>query len=234
MAAAIGSSRVGLGAVGRIVAAVLIVGFFLGPIVWILLLSVKPAALALQSPPVFWFEPTLREFREVFGERSLYPRFMLNSVIVAGGNTLLSLLLGLPAAYAFARLRFRLCHDLLVWILSVRIAPPIAVLLPFYLIMREIGLLDRHLALILIYLTFNLPFLVWIMKGFFEEVPIELEEAARMDGLSTLETFRAVVLPLVRPGIVITAIFAFIFSWNEFLFALVLTNQRAQTLPVAM
>jgi multiple sugar transport system permease protein len=140
--------------------------------------------------------------------------------------------LGAMAAYGLARFSFAGTRHLAFWILSTRFAPPVAFIVPIYLMVQKAGLLDSHLALILIYTAMNLSLVVWILRGFFAEIPIEIEEAALIDGYSRLQIFWRVAVPLVRPGIVSTAILSAIFSWNEFLYAMVLTQRRAATLPV--
>lgn len=204
---------------------------FLFPVVWFVLLSLKPPQLTFATPPAVVFKPTLEAYRETIF--SGYSKQLWNSCIVAGASTLFSLLLGVPAAYAFDRFTFRGRRDMLFWLLTVRMAPPIAVILPFYLVMRTLGLVGSRTSLILINLTVNLPLVIWLMKDFFNEVPHSLDESAMVDGGSRWQAFRQVVLPLATPGIVVSTVFAFIFAWNEFLFALVLSNVHTQTLTVA-
>jgi multiple sugar transport system permease protein len=205
--------------------------FFGFPIFWTVLTSIKPLALIPQNPPVWLFQPTLDHFRVVFTERGLVSS-LINSFIVAGASTFLALLVGAPAAYAFSRFRFRGKEQLAFYFLSARMAPPIAMILPFFLIARELGLLDTRLILVLAYMTFNFGFAIWLLRGFFAEVPLEIDEAALVDGCSRLGAFFRVVLPLTAPGMAAAAIICFIFSWNEFLFALILTSVDAKTLPV--
>jgi multiple sugar transport system permease protein len=204
---------------------------FLFPILWFFLLSLKDPQLTFASPPVFFFTPTLQAYEEILFHSNA-PKQLVNSLIVAGGNTLLCLALGVPAAYAFSRFRFRGRRDLLFTFLSVRMAPPIAVLLPFYLLMRNLNLVGTHLAMILINVTVNMPLVIWLMKDFFNEVSESLDEMAMIDGCSRFKAFWRIVLPLALPGIMVSTVFAFIFSWNEFLFALVFSNMHTQTLTV--
>lgn len=212
--------------------AVLIIVLFFGfPIFWTVLTSIKPLALIPQSPPVWLFEPTLEHFRAILSVRALSSS-LANSFMVAGASTLLALLVGAPAAYAFSRFRFRGKEQLAFYFLSARMAPPIAMILPFFLVARSLGLLDTQLILILAYMTFNFGFVIWLLRGFFAEVPLEIDEAALVDGCTRIGAFVRVVLPLTAPGITAAAIICFIFSWNEFLFALILTNLDAKTLPV--
>jgi multiple sugar transport system permease protein len=206
--------------------------FFGFPILWTVLTAIKPVDLIPRVPPIWIFQPTLDHFRVIFSEKGLLDS-LLNSLIVASASTALALLVGVPAAYAFARFRFRGKEQLAFFFLSARMTPAIAVVLPFFLISRDLGLLDTHLILILAYTTFNFGFVVWLLRGFFAEVPPEIDEAALVDGCSRAGAFVRVVLPLAAPGIAAAAIICFIFAWNEFLFALVLTSLNAKTLPVA-
>ena len=202
------------------------------PLLWFLSLAFKEAKLTFTVPPTLISRPTLSAFRDVFTKGSSSQN-LFNSLIVACATTVLSILAALPAAYGFARFRFKRSQDLLFWILSLRMAPAIAVVIPYYLLMRDLHLLGSYASLIIIYLSFNIPLTVWMMKGAIEEVPAELDESARIDGCSRLGAFFRIVLPLTSSGLVVTAVLCFIYSWNEFLFALVLTTNRTQTLPVA-
>jgi multiple sugar transport system permease protein len=212
-------------------AVVLILLFFGFPILWTVLTAIKPLPLIPKSPPVWIFTPTLEHFRVVFTERAILSS-LWNSFGVAAFSTALALLVGTPAAYAFARFRFRGKEQLAFYFLSARMAPPIAVILPFFLIARDLGLLDTQAILIAAYMSFNFGFVIWLMRGFFAEVPVEIDEAALVDGCTRFGAFVRVVLPLTAPGLTAAAIICFIFSWNEFLFALILTGIDAKTLPV--
>jgi multiple sugar transport system permease protein len=160
-----------------------------------------------------------------FGER------FLNSVIIGFGSTFLSIFLGTLAAYAFSRFKVPLKDDLLFFILSTRMMPPIAVAIPIYLMYRELGLSDTHLGMILLYTAVNISLAVWLLKGFIDEIPREYEEAALIDGYTRFQAFRKVVLPQAATGIASTAIFCLIFAWNEYAFAVLLTSGTAQTAP---
>jgi multiple sugar transport system permease protein len=166
----------------------------------------------------------------VAGPSNFVPRFV-NSLIIAFGSTALSVLLGVTAAYAFSRFRVRGKDDLLFFILSTRMMPPIAVAIPIYLMYRELGLSDTRLGMILLYTAVNVSLAVWLLKGFIDEIPREYEEAALVDGYTRLQAFRKVVLPQATTGIVATAIFCLIFAWNEYAFAVLLTSGQAQTAP---
>jgi multiple sugar transport system permease protein len=215
----------------KYLAVALIVLFFGFPVFWTVLTSIKPIALIPQMPPVWLFEPTLDHYRAIFSQTVLLES-LWNSLVVATVSTVLALVVGTPAAYALARFHFRGKEELAFYFLTARMAPPMAVILPFFLIARDLGLLDTRLILILAYTTFNFAIVIWLLRGFFAEVPREIDEAALVDGCSRFGAFVRVVLPLTMPGLVAAAIICFIFSWNEFLFALILTNLQAKTLPV--
>lgn len=206
---------------------------FMIPIYLILASSLKQPVDMFSQPPKFIFTPTLQNYYDLFTMRPFHLQ-ILNSLIVALGSTAFSLVVGSLAAYAISRIKNKWINDVAFWILSMRMFPPITVVVPYYIIFKTIGLLDNPLALIIVYSTFNIPLTVWLMKGFFDEVPEALEEAAQVDGHGVLTTFLRVTLPLTAPGLAVSAVFCFIFSWNEFLFALMLTGSRAQTVTVAV
>ena len=213
-------------------AVAVIVVFFGFPLYWTVLTSIKPIDLIPQNPPVFFFTPTFDYYRQIFSQSVVWHSF-LNSTVVATASTALAVGLGAPVAYALARFNFRGREQIAFFFLSTRMTPPVAVVLPFFLIARSFGLLDSRLILIVAYTTFNIGFVVWLLRGFFSEVPAEIDEAAMVDGCSRGGAFLKVVLPLAAPGIAAAAIICFIFCWNEFLFALILTSFNAKTLPVA-
>jgi multiple sugar transport system permease protein len=223
-----------LGVPLRYLLAVLFVGFCLFPFYIVLTTALKNERDVFAWPPVWLFKPSFANFYEalfVFGGQGALS-FIVNSVIITAASTVLSVMLGAMAAYGLARFRFPARKHLSFWILSTRFAPPIAFVVPMYMMARKFGLLDTHLGLILIYTSMNLSLVIWLLRGFFVEIPIEIEEAALVDGYTRLQIFWRIALPLVRPGIVTAAILAAIFSWNEFLFAAILTQSRAATLPV--
>jgi len=207
------------------------------PIYWLVTISLKLEVDQFAVPPRwFWFSPTLEHYYDAFVNRS-FGQYLLTSMIVAVGSTFCALVIGTLAAYSLARLRMPggLNRKLSLWILSTRMFPPIVTAVPLFLMMRDLHLLNTRLSLIIIYTGFNLPFVVWMMRGFFAEVPRELEEAAMVDGDTRLGALRRVLLPLVAPGLAATAVFCLIISWNEFLFALLLTQtDAAMTLPVGI
>jgi multiple sugar transport system permease protein len=207
------------------------------PVYWMMTISLKSEVDQFSVPPKWlFFNPTLAHYRDAFVERS-FGQYLTTSAIVAVVSTICAIVLGTLAAYALAR--FRLPHKLnmrlALWILSTRMFPPIVTAVPLFLLMSDVRLLDTQLSLIIVYTAFNLPFVVWMMRGFFKEIPRELEEAARVDGDSRLGALWRVILPLAAPGLAATAVFCLIISWNEFLFALTLTQtDAAMTLPVGI
>lgn len=209
----------------------------LAPVYWMITISLKSEVDQFSVPPRwFLFSPTLAHYRDAFLERS-FGQYLLTSMIVAVSSTICAMVLGTLCAYALARLNLprRLSTRLSLWILSTRMFPPIVTALPLFLMMRDMRLLNTRASLVIVYTAFNLPFVVWMMRGFFQEIPRDLEEAARVDGDSRLGALVRVVLPLVAPGLAATAIFCLIVSWNELLFALILTQtDAAMTLPVGI
>jgi multiple sugar transport system permease protein len=158
---------------------------------------------------------------------------LINSLIISFGSVTLALIVGVPAAYAFARFRFRGSQGLLSWLISLRMIPPVVVGLPFYVMFFQLGLRNTHIGLILAYLSFLIPLVIWIMRGYFADLPRAMEESAMVDGCGRLEALRRVVLPVVAPGIMATGLLVFIFAWSEYLLAVMLSSRETATLPVA-
>ena len=208
---------------------VLIVCVF--PFYWMVAASLKSPPDILSSTPQFFFEPTLQNYVDAFGKFDIL-KSLKNSLFVALVTVVLSLVLGTPAAYAIARFDFKGKRDIWFWFISNRMLSPIVVALPFFLIARNLKLLDTPWALILIYLTFNVPIVVWICADQFRNITKELDEAATLEGYNSFAIFWRVGLPLAMPAIAVSAIFSFIFSWNELLYALILTRSDAKTAPV--
>ena len=205
--------------------------FTIFPFFWMVSSSFKTQADLLASPPVWLFRPTLANYVEVFADQKVVDA-VVNSLIVALCSTGLAAVLGTPAAFALARYEFRGKADLWFWFISNRFISPIVLALPIYVLAKNVGLLDTHIVLILVYITFILSIVVWISTDQFRSIPRELEEAARLEGASQFAIFWRIYLPLGLPGIAVSCIFGFIFSWNELLYALVLTRRAAQTAPV--
>jgi multiple sugar transport system permease protein len=226
--------RRGIFQTGLLVLALLVA---LAPVYWMITISLKTEIDQFASPPKwFSFTPTLQHYYDAFVTRS-FGQYLLTSAIVAVVSTTFALIIGTLAAYALTRFRlpYNLDRKLSLWILSTRMFPAIVTAVPLFLMMRDLRLLNTKVSLIIVYTAFNLPFVVWMMRGFFAEVPRDLEEAALVDGDSRLGALIRVVLPLVSPGLAATAVFCLIVCWNEFLFALVLTQTDvAMTLPVGI
>lgn len=212
------------------VAMVVAVLVFAFPIIWIVITSLKTRLQVLHSPPLFIFKASIDNFKTLIKDGFL--GHLLNSAIVVACSTIIAVSIGALGAYALARYKTRASNQIGFWILTQRMFPPIAVIIPLFLVINGLGLKDTLAALIIVYTLFNIPLTVWVMKSFFNEIPVELEEAAMIDGHSFFTTFRRVVLPLAAPGIVTAAVLCVIFTWNEFLFALILTSQKAVTAPV--
>ena len=198
--------------------------------VWMILTGLKTGVQNIAYPPQFIFPPTLENFRAVFQQYNFF-QYLLNSLIVAGLATGVSLLLGLPAAYSIAKYRQ---GRIGILILVARMTPFVSYLLPWYIIFRYLNLIDTYTALTITHLIITLPMVIWLMISFFESVPAELEDAAKIDGCTAFQSFRIIVLPLVRNGIATSAIISFIFSWNQFLFSLILSGPKTKTVPVAV
>jgi multiple sugar transport system permease protein len=204
--------------------------FCVFPFYWMVTTSLKTQAVALQSPPAWLFTPTLANYTEVlFVDRVGVS--LLNSIIVAVATTVLAVVLGCPAAYALARFEFRAKKELWFWFITNRFVSPVVLAFPVFLIAREMGLRDTHIALILMYLTFTLPIVIWICTDQFRSIPYDLDEAAMLEGAGQWRIFRSICLPLAMPGVAVSAILSFIFSWNELLFAYILAPKDAKTAP---
>jgi multiple sugar transport system permease protein len=208
----------------------LVVGAFMLPFLWMVLGSFKTTVDFLSYPPVWLFQPTLENYRQVFADNA-FARYVLNSLVVATGATLVGLLLGIPAAYALARWRRSAMGIVL---LAARMAPGIAFLIPLFVLFLQFHLVGSYVSLIASHLIFTLPLTVWLMVGFIEALPVEIEQSALIDGCSVPGVLLRVVVPLTAQGIAATSILSFIASWNNFLFALVLANEHTKTLPVAV
>jgi multiple sugar transport system permease protein len=217
--------------VGQLVVIAFMLFWALGPIAWMLLTSVKPDNIVAAMPPVWIFTPTLTSYLELFGADE-FQRYTMNTLIVATITSLLATVFGFLSAYSFTRFRYKGSTFLPLFYLVVRMVPRISLVLPFYVILSKAGMLNTKTALILSYTTFALPFGIWMMIGFLKELPIDLEEAAAVDGANRWQILQKVVIPLAMPGIATTAIFAFLLGWNEFLFSLILSGPESRTLPV--
>ncbi len=198
------------------------------PIIWMFLISIKQRVDIIQFS--WTFTPTFENYITVFRKYD-FIRFILNSVTVVAATTAISIFVGTLAAYGFARFSFRKKENLAFWILSLRMLPPMAAVIPYFIMGRMLNLLDNQLLLVITYLGFNIPFTIWMMRGFIEDIPQSLEESAWIDGCTRWEGFYRIVLPSVMPGLAATSIFCFIQSWNEFSLAFFLTSFNSRTVP---
>lgn len=210
-----------------------LVALWLFPVAWMILTSFKPSADITSPVPLFTFHPVLEHYATLFSTYT-FGRFFATSFAVAAAVTVIAMALGSRAAYALGCIQMAGSKDIAMWILSQRMLPPIAVVLPFFILFRRFGLIDTPAGLIVVYLVPALPFAVWLLRSFFVDTPAEVREAALLDGLRHEQILRRIVAPIASPGIAVTAIFTFIFTWNEFLFALFLTSERATTVPVGI
>jgi multiple sugar transport system permease protein len=215
---------------------VLLAGFTainLTPVLWGMMTSVKQPVDAFSVPPRFIFSPTLEFHYQVWVEKEFW-RFLINSAVISLGTVVVSVSIGTMAAYGLSRLSGRTSRGLLFGLLAMRMFPHILLAIPFFVLARGLGLINTYPAMILALVAINQPFTVWLMRGFFVDVPLELYEAAEIDGCNAWQVFARVALPVVRPGLWVTALFSLLLAYNEFLFALVLTGPDTKTLPVAI
>ncbi|MBL8132568.1 MAG: carbohydrate ABC transporter permease [Anaerolineae bacterium] len=228
-----GSRRLRPMSILQLVLLIVLLIVLLFPFYWMVTTSLKEQNDTFAVPPKLVFTPTFDHYRDVlFDEAGAVPTGLRNSIVVAVGTTVLALILGTPAAYVLARFEFRGKRDLWFWFISNRFISPIVVALPFFLIARDLKLLNTPTALILIYLTFNIPLVVWLCLDQFRAIPKEIDEQAKVDGCNLWQSFFRINLPLAIPGVVVSSILCFIFSWNELLFALILNRSSGQTAPV--
>jgi multiple sugar transport system permease protein len=218
--------------VTAVAAGILVVWSF--PVLWALLTSFKTERDVLAYPPTLIFTPTLANYADVlFGSASVLPN-LWSSFVVASVATALAMLIAIPAAYALARLEFPARRGTGFYVLATQMLPPVGLIIPYYLVMQKLALLDTYSGLVVLYLTFSLPFAVWLLVSYFEDIPREMEEAALLDRAGRLRALWHVIMPQVRGGIAVTTIFVFLNAWNEFLFAVVLGGNRVRTVTVAM
>ena len=210
---------------------VVIINIF--PYIWLVITSFKTRSDALTTNPKIIFTPTWENYIYAFAERG-FIGYLINSLIIASGTTALVILFSFPAAYVFSRMRLRGDNHIFFVILTTRMGPGVLVALPIFLMFSQAGLWDTHFVVILLHTAFNIAFATWLIKGFIDDIPRDLDEAAWLDKLKPFTTAFRIILPLCAPGVAITALFVFIMSWNEFLYALLLTGNKAKTLPVAI
>lgn len=207
--------------------------FLLAPIVWMVSTSFKDQLTIFQKPPVLFGSYGFANYAQVLSNGA-FVHSLLNSVLVASGTVAITMLLGVPAAYGLSRVGPRVKTGFLFWILLVRAAPAMIYVIPYFLIYQNLGLIDTRTGLVIINAVFTVPLAIWVLVAFFDAIPAEIMEAARIDGATRLQTLLRVAIPLVAPGIASAAILVFIFSWNEFLFALTLTRVDAKTAAISI
>jgi multiple sugar transport system permease protein len=217
-----------------ITATVLVMFVWAFPALWTLLTSLKTDVDVLAYPPVVVFEPRWRNYAEVLlGPISILPP-LWDSAVISVSATVLTIVLAVPAAYGFARLRFRGRKALGFYTLATQMLPPVGLVIPYFLLLNGIGWIDTYRGLVVVYLTFSLPFAIWLLVSYFEDIPHEMEEAAFLDRANRFQAFWHVILPQVRGGIAVTVMFVFLNAWNEFLFAVLLSGKTVQTVTVHM
>jgi multiple sugar transport system permease protein len=210
------------------------------PMAWMLLTSLKTGFAAMQFPPQWWpAEPTLQNYRKLLDPQNSvgqdFLHYLWNSLFVSTATTICALIVAVPAAYAFSRFHFPGRTFLFFAVLLRNMFPAVIFLVPLFILMRILGLVNTHASLILTYLTFGLPLAIWLLKGFYDNIPIQLEQAARIDGATRFQAFLYIVMPLSSPGIIATAIYSFILAWNEYIYAYTFLSRNDQmTLPVGI
>ncbi len=205
--------------------------FALFPLIWMVLITFKSDAQMYNT--LFIFNPTWVNYQEVLLNSQDYIKAFIDNVIISGGAVIISVLVGVPAAYALARFNFKGKEDLAFTILSFKFAPEILVILPLFMIYQKLGLYDTYFGLIWVYQLISLPLLIWVLRGYFEDISVEVEQAAQLDGYSWYQVFWNILLPLIKPGLVASGLLAFIFAWNSFTFPLLLSGFNIQTVTVA-
>lgn len=205
---------------------------FIGPIIWFVMLAFRSPGDTYSVPPTFIFKPTFESFYVTFVNPGNNLLQLRNSLIISTGATLLSMPFSVAAAYSLSRFRMRGKKFIMTWYISQLLAPPIVFVIPYFILMTWIGWAGTYQAMIVLLQTITIPFSVWLLKSFMDELPVELEEAAQVDGANRWQAFSLITLRLAVPGIIVTSIFAFVFSWNNVLFPLVLSKQATATLPV--
>ena len=217
----------------NIIFIIIILSWTIFHVYYLFLTSIKPAFLLLERPPRFFFSPSLQSYEKILIEDQYY-QYFVNSTLIALGATILALFIGSLASFSFIQWKFRWKEAIFLSSLIGRMFPPVTTLIPIFFIMRSLKLLDSHLSLILVYASFEIPLVLMILRDFFGQVPAEIRECAFLDGCSSFQVFSKIVLPLAVNGILAAGVLTFVLSWNEFLFALVLTSFRAKTAPVAL
>jgi multiple sugar transport system permease protein len=204
------------------------------PLIWAVIVSLKSEAEVLAYPPRVFFDPTGRNYVDALVGGISITDSLVTSFVISAATTVLTILLAVPAAYAFARLRLRAKTALGFYTLATQMVPPVGLVIPYFLILNRIGWLDTHQGMVTVFLTFSLPFAIWLMVSYMEDIPREMEEAAALDKANRLKTLWHIIIPQVRGGIAVTVIFVFLNAWNEFLFAVQLGGNNVRPVTVAM
>ncbi|QUH30648.1 carbohydrate ABC transporter permease [Vallitalea guaymasensis] len=219
-----------LGKIGRNTLLAIYAIFALFPLLWMIIITFKSDTEMYTT--TFFFKPTLDNYVEVLLKTNYFKAF-LDNIIVSSGAVIISVIVGVPAAYALARYNFKRKEDLAFTILSFRFAPEILVILPLFMIYQQLGIYDTYFGLIWVYQLITLPLLIWVLRGYFEDISVEVEQAAQLDGYSWYHVFWKILLPLIKPGLVASALLSFIFAWNSFTFPLLLNGFKIETVTVA-
>jgi multiple sugar transport system permease protein len=222
-----------MGAAARKLFLVVAILVILIPFFYFISVSFQPRNYVQTLKPNLSFTPTLDNYRKVFSTLNFFLYFK-NSIIICVFSTTISLMIGSLAAYTISRIRNKFVDQVAFWILTQRMLPAIAVLIPIYLVMSRFGLLDTFPGMILVYSVLNLPYVVWMTRSFFDDIPIELDESAMLDGCTKIKIIFTIVYPIAKPGLFATGVFVFVLSWSEFIFALILSSMQTKTLPVAI
>lgn len=208
--------------------------FFLGPIVWFLALAIRPPETAFQSPPSLLFKPTLESLKYVFVSPGDSLPQLFNSIFISFGTILINLPLSFFAAYALSRYAIKGKSAILGWYLGLLMGPVVVFLIPYFILMSNIGLSGTRLSIILVLQLVTIPFSIWLLKSFIDDLPVEIEEAAQVDGAGTLKVLTAITMPLCRPGVIVTMMFAFVFAWNNVVFPIILANAESATIQIGV
>lgn len=206
--------------------------FVIFPIYWLVITAFKPEQYVYTNAIIF--PPILDNFRDIFGDQLDFTPFVVNSLIISTITVAIAIPLAVMASYVLSRYVFKGSTALLIWFLCTQFLPPVVVVIPFFTLFRQLGIIDTRISLIIIDLSLTLPYAVWMLKGFVDSLPTEIEQAALVDGCTEIQVLRYITMPLMMPGMITTAVFAFIMAWNEFLYALVLTRDNATTMTVGL
>ncbi len=213
---------------------IIVLAFFILPIIWFSAASIMPGELVFSDPPTIFFEPTHKAFYEAFLNPGRHLVQLFNSLTITSFAVLLNLPLSFSAAYALSRGNLKSSPKILGWYLGLLMAPPIVFLLPYFIMISNLGLSGTRLSIIVVLQVVTIPFSVWLLKSFIDEIPIEIEEAAKIDGAGLRSTLFRIVIPLCAPGIIVTTMFAFVFAWNNTVFPLILSDQNSATLQIGL